>query len=96
MDGITTVDWSKIDWEWIWIGVALVSRIALGRILARSRTSADPYLRLGEVSESWLAQRRVDKSEHRPASGLSLESESASVPRTGQRGTSHAGIHGQQ
>jgi len=50
----------------IWIGVAvialIVGGIALRRMLARSSGSTD--LNLGEVSQSWLTEKRTDKSEH--------------------------------
>jgi hypothetical protein len=50
----------------IWIGVALVGLIVAGitikRLLARSSGSSD--IDLGEVSQSWLTEKRTDKSDH--------------------------------
>jgi len=50
----------------IWIGVVVVGLIAAGvaikRLLARSSRSSD--IDLGEVSQSWLTDKRADKREH--------------------------------
>jgi len=47
----------------IWIGVGLVALIATGIAIKRFLAPSSD-IELGEVSQSWLTEKRANKSEH--------------------------------